>query len=77
MKGNHISPQPVMPVYNRKIARNRLKKAIGNSKIQKAWRRSQISLYGFIPYIEMRLSKTPKNRREEVAYQLCGGYEVR
>ena len=74
MKGNHRNPQPVMPVYNRKIARNRLKMAIGNSKIQKAWRRSQIKVFGgIVAYVRMRMRKAPWNQHKEVAYQLYNG----
>ena len=69
----HRNPQPVIPVTNRKIARNRLKNAADSNRIQKAWRRAQIKLYGFKKYIAIRLFKTPKNQRKEAAYQLYNG----
>jgi len=43
MKGNHRNPQPVMPVYNRKIQRNRLKNRIESNKIQKSWMNIQLN----------------------------------
>jgi hypothetical protein len=43
MKGNHRNPQSVIPVTNRKISRNRLKRAHGNNKIQKAWMDIQVN----------------------------------
>lgn len=73
MKGSHKNPQPVIPVYNRKTARNMLKRAQGNNRINSAWKLFQIKKFGgFKRYIQMRLFKTPKNQRREVAFQLRG-----
>lgn len=72
MQHNYNS-QPVKPVTCRKISRNRLKNANGNNRIQKAWRKAQIKLYGFKMYIAMRLFKTAKNQRKEVEFQLYNG----
>jgi hypothetical protein len=63
----------VVKVTNRKIARNRLKNVQGNNKIQKAWRKAQIKLYGFYEYAMMRLAKTSKNQRKEVGYRIHNG----
>lgn len=73
MKGNHRNPQPVTPVYNRKFARNKMKRAIGSNEIRQMWRRSQIRLLELKGYVKMRSSKTPRNHRKEVAYQLYNG----
>ena len=77
MKGNHRNPQPVIPVYCRKIARNKLKIAHGNSKIQQAWRKVQIKLYGFKQYLAMRKFKTPWRQRKELDYQIRNGLQGR
>lgn len=66
MRGNHKNKQPVIPVYNRKIARNRLKKAYGNNKITKAWKSIQIKKYGLKKYIAIRLSKVPRGKGRDL-----------
>ena len=63
----------VIPVTNRKISRNRLKRTHGNNKIQKAWRKAQIKLYGFKGYIALRVLKTPQPQRREVLFQVRNG----
>lgn len=73
MKGNHKNPQPVTPVYNRKIARHQLKNMQGSNKISKAWERIQIGKYGFKQYIAMRLSKVAKGKGRELLNNLYNG----
>jgi len=63
----------VIKVYNRKISRNRLKRAHGNNKIQKAWRRAQVKLYSLKGYIKLRLLKTPQPQRRETLFQVMNG----
>lgn len=76
LKGNHICPQPVTPVYNRKVARNKLKRANGSNRIQKAWRRSQIKKCGGIKqYIKMRLSKVANGKGRELLIKLYSELE--
>ena len=63
----------VIKVYNRKISRNRLKRAHGNNKIQKVWRRTQVKLYSLKGYIKLRLLKTPQPQRRETLFQARNG----
>ncbi len=63
----------VIKVTNRKISRNILKIAQGSNKIQKAWRKAQIKLYGFQGYLALRLLKAPQPQRREVMFQVKNG----
>ena len=63
----------VIKVYNRKISRNRLKRAHASNKIQKAWRRAQVKLYSLKGYIKLRLLKTPQPQRRETLFQVRNG----
>jgi len=73
MSDNGKYGNPLIKVTNRKISRNRLKRAQGNNKIQKAWRKAQIKLYGFKGYIALRVLKTPQPQRREVLFQVKNG----
>jgi len=71
MKGNHKNPQPHNPVYNRKVARNKLKSANGNNKIKTAWRRLQIKKFGgLVAYVRMRMFKTPQSQHNALSGEL-------
>lgn len=53
--------------FERKVNRNKLKKAQGNNKIQKAWRYYQIKKYGIGKWCKMyNKSKNIKNKEERV-----------
>lgn len=74
--GNHYCPQPVTPVYNRKVARNKLRRAYGSNRIQRAWRKYQIKKCGGIKqYIKMRLSKVAKGKGRDLLIKLYSGLE--
>ena len=76
MKGNHRNPQPVMPVYNRKISRNKLKNAVYSTKENhafnrrrfiSAWQRLQVKRFGGIKqYIIMRIHKKARRLQLDI-----------
>jgi hypothetical protein len=73
MASNGKYGNPLIKVTNRKISRNKLKRVQDNNKIQKAWRRAQIKLYGFKGYIALRVFKTPQPQRRETLFQVRNG----
>lgn len=58
----------ITPVYNRKFARNMLKKRIGSNRIQKAWKDYQIKKYGLKEYINMRFVKVARSKWKSLQF---------
>jgi hypothetical protein len=63
----------IRKVMNRKIARNIIRKQVGNKGLAEAWKRNSIKHMGFLNWLRMRLANVPKNQRTNLYYDLKNG----